>query len=368
MKLVIAAEIFPPDIGGPATYSQRLAQALIARGWQVELICYSDARHQNDEPYIHRIIRSKFKPLHYFNYYRQLKTLAKAADVIYAMGPVGSGQPAGKVAKELKKKLVIKVVGDYAWESARNSGQTKLSIDDFQTKEFAGKIGLLQKTERLVCQAADKVITPSQYLKHIVKAWGVAENKIEVVYNSFEINTAASSSIDTKNLISAGRLVPWKGFETLIKLMPELDPAFKLTIFGQGPDYDNLFSLVNKLSLADRVELVGQVTSQELVSEMSKGIFILNTGYEGLSHTVLEAMAASSPVITTRIGGNPELITDGVNGLLVEYNNQEQLREAIIKLDTNPELVKQFVAESKNILEKFSEQKMIEETIRVLQS
>ena len=374
MKIIIAAEIFPPDIGGPATYSQKLTKELLKRGFEIKLICYSDKKYSDDPGYIYRIVRRRLKPIHYFNYYRKLKKLARDCDVIYAMGPVSSGKPALQVAKELNKKLVVKVVGDYAWERARNSGKTDLLIDDFQKKNFSGKIGVLQKIERQVCQSADKVITPSQYLKKIVMGWGVDENKVEVIYNSFNKDFPSGSMIQPtgkfKFIISVGRLVSWKGFSLLIKLIPDLkkiDPSFKLIILGSGPQEEKLLEEARSLNLLSSEDVVIMKSDWlGVISYLRQAyIFVLNTGYEGLSHTILEAMATGVPVVTTNVGGNPELIKDGENGLLVEYNNKEQLKEAILKLYQNEDLRKKFIENSKKVLEKFSFANMINQTINL---
>ncbi|NUM25107.1 MAG: glycosyltransferase family 4 protein [Candidatus Buchananbacteria bacterium] len=368
--ILIAAEIFPPDIGGPATYTVKIAEALQQKGFDVDVVCYSDNSQTDDFSFaVHRILRSRFKLLHYFNYYRALKKLAKNTDVIYAMGPVSSGRPALKVAKELKKKLVVKVVGDYAWERARNLNETQLSIDEFQTKFFNGKIGMLQKTERQVCRQADAVITPSEYLKKIVEGWGVEGSKIKVVYNSFDATILnQTKKIDGKKIVSAARLVPWKGFEALIDLMGELPKDFKLEIFGDGPDQKKLKQKIINSKLEDRVLLAGQVSRDQLFQALAGKIFVLNTGYEGLSHTILEAFAVGIPVIATAVGGNPELISDNVNGLLVEYNNKDQIKEAILKLSGDEILQNKFVENAKKVLEKFSAQKMINDTVTVLNS
>ena len=368
-KVLIAAEIFPPDIGGPATYTVKIADALKQRGFEVTVVCYSNKSQTDNFSFkVYRVLRSRFKPLHYFNYYRTLKRLAENTDVIYAMGPIGSGKPSLKVAKLLRKRLVVKVVGDYAWESARNSNQTGLSIDEFQSKIFGGKIGMLQKMERQVCQQADAVITPSEYLKKIVSGWGVEESKIKVVYNSFdEVKLSLSKSSDLK-IISAARLVPWKGFEALIGLINELPEKLSLEIFGDGPDRKKLENLITELNLGSRVKIFGQVDHEQLFQAMAGNIFVLNTGYEGLSHTILEAFAVGAPVITTNVGGNPELVVDGENGLLVEYNNKDQIKEAILKLSEDEVLRNKFVDNAKKVLEKFTSEKMIDDTIKVLQS
>lgn len=373
MKLVIAAEIFPPDIGGPATYSQKLAVELTNRDWQVKLICYS-AKMQSDNcafP-IFRILRRANPLKHYLNYFWTLLKLAKDCDVIYAQGPVSSGLPAVIVGKILRKKVAVKVVGDYAWEQARNSQQTDLGIDEFQAKKFTGKIGRLQSIERRVCQKANKVVVPSQYLKKIVKGWGIGEDKIEVIYNSFEAPELKSKKPTDKNLIiSAGRLVPWKGFDTLISLMPELlkeNPNFKLKIFGFGPEKEKLEKLIKAYNLSNSVAIIS-LSHDQLLEELSAaGIFILNSGYEGLSHVILEAMSLDVLTAASHVGGNSELITNDFNGYLFEYNNRDEIKKAIMNSYNYPKASDRFIINSKKLLEKFTFKEMISKTIKTLES
>jgi len=369
-KIVIAADIFPPDIGGPATYSLKLAEELIGKGWQVKLICYSDEKQNDNYSFtVFRVVRSRIKLWHYFKYYLKLKSIASDCDVIYAMGPVSAGYPALKVAKKLNKKFVNKVVGDYAWEYARNNGLTKLGIDDFQKTGFTGRVDQLKKIESKVCRSADLVITPSKYLKSIVVGWGATDEQVQVVYNAIIAPEIERKQSDDDLLVSIGRLVSWKGFEVLIKIVPELlviNPNFKLMILGSGPDEQKLQDLVEGLNLKDKIE-IKRVEPKERDQILSKTMaFVLNTGYEGLPHTVLEAMTAGVPVITTDLCGNPEIVENGKTGLLVEYNNREQLKEAILKLYNNPELGKQFVDNAKKGLDKFKFEEMINNTEKIL--
>jgi len=96
--------------------------------------------------------------------------------------------------------------------------------------------------------------------------------------------------------------------------------------------------------------------------------FVLNTSYEGLSHIILEAMQNSVPVITTNVGGNPELITNDLNGLLVEYNNKNELKGAILKVLNDIALQNKFIENSHKELEKFSKEKMLNSLSGVLKS
>jgi len=339
MKLVIAAEIFPPDIGGPATYSKKIAEELTKRGWDVKLLCYSDKKQLDNFDFkIYRIIRSQVKGWHHFKYFFRLLFLSFSCDLIYAQGPVSSGLPALKIKKLLGKKLVIKIVGDYAWEQARNLEKTDLSIDDFQNSKFSGKIGWLRKIERQVCQGADKIIVPSQYLKKIVIGWGIEKNKIQVIYNAKDeaeiIPEPKTKNTGEQWLVTVARLVPWKGIDTLIKLMPDLIkeiPNLKLKIVGQGPDDQKLRELVINLNLGEAVELTGKKSHDEVLAYIQAAdLFILNSGYEGLSHVILEALSFNKSVLASNIGGNPEIIIPGKTGKLFEYNNSQAIKESVI--------------------------------------
>ena len=372
MKMIIAAEIFPPDIGGPATYSQQLADELAQKGWKIKLICYSSRIENDNYSYpVTRILRSQNTFNRYWQYFWHLFKIASDGDLIFAQGPVCAGLPAILVGQILNKKVIVKVTGDYAWEQARNLDQTHLSIDEFQKQKLTGKIAYLKKIEIWTCKKAKKVVVPSHYLKKIVASWGIPENKIIVIYNAIKKTSNEMKKIDTDKdiILSIGRLVPWKGFQVLIDLMPDLlqiNPNLKLVILGDGPDKEKLHHQISQLDLNDKVEIKKvepKIRDQYLKTAK---LFVLNTNYEGLPHTVLEAMDAGVPVITTNVCGNPEVIRDGYNGILVEYNNKEQLKEAILKIYGNPELRQKLVDNSKEVLKKFSLEKMIDSTIAVL--
>ena len=96
-------------------------------------------------------------------------------------------------------------------------------------------------------------------------------------------------------------------------------------------------------------------------------VFVLNTGYEGFSHQLLEVMDVGIPLITTKIGGNPEIIKDGENGLLVGYNDEKGLEKSITKLLSDKKYANKLAEEAKKKVKEFSEERMIKETINALE-
>ncbi|MBI2450083.1 MAG: glycosyltransferase family 4 protein [Candidatus Nealsonbacteria bacterium] len=319
MKIVLATGIYPPDIGGPATYVKRLAKEL-----NQPVISYSGR------------LKKYPKGLKHFLYFLGLLRLAKEADVIYAQNPTSAGLPAFWAAKLLRKKFVLKVVGDAAWEQKKN---------------------YLKSIQAYVARGADKIIVPSRYVKKMVASWRVSENKIEVIYNAVENGSRPDISkedakknigIDGNIILSVGRPVPWKGFDDLRAIMPDLlkeNPNFKLVIVGEDK----------------------KVPHEEMPFYFKAAdMFVLNSGYEGLSHVILEAMSFGVPVIASSEGGNPELIEDNFNGFLVEYKNKEQIKQAILKLWSDKSLQEKFIRNSREKLKDFSWDNLVEKTLRIL--
>jgi glycosyltransferase involved in cell wall biosynthesis len=228
-------------------------------------------------------------------------------------------------------------------------------------------VEILRKIQKFVAKNAAIIIVPSEYLKRVIFKWGIPADKIRVVYNAVEKPRQIFSAVSRDFILSVGRLVPWKGFGTLIEIMKELPKEIKLIIIGSGPEYYNLKFKIENLKLNEQVKLIQQLPHEKLLDYFTKAkIFILNTAYEGLPHVVLEAMAYGAPVIATNVGGNPEVIKNNYNGFLVDYDNKNQLKDAILKLWSDEELRQKFADNSFKESEKFSLDKMIKETIKVL--
>lgn len=373
MRILIAADIFPPQSGGPATYSVLLANELTKLGDVVKIVSLnpdSDKKAVNCEVFP---VSRKNKILRYFQYFRLLCKQAKEADLIYAMGPVNAGLPALIVAKRRKKKLAVKVVGDYAWEQGVQRFGVKELMDDFQQdNDYIFQVKILRWIEKFVTRNSDVVIVPSQYLKKIVLGWGVREKNVQVVYNSSNSENTISPEKPTneKWITSAGRLVLWKGMDKLIEIMPDIlikFPEARLKIFGDGPEIKNLQAKVVELKLEKFVELPGNLAHQDLLSKIKLSeVFVLNSGYEGLSHLLLEALYCGTPILASRIGGNPELIITGKNGDLFELNNKEEIKTKILKLLAHNDLVWN-AEEKKTFFEQFSMGMMIKNTREILQ-
>ncbi len=368
MKILIATPLYPPEIGGPATYTKILEEELPKQGVDVRVLPFAS-------------VRNFPKGIAHCLYVWKLFWAASGVDVILALDPVSVGFPAILVSFIRSKPLVVKIVGDYAWEQGRQRFNVKENLDEFigvPSNKFPAPVATLRRIQTFVATHAKAVIVPSKYLQGIVHAWGIPNEKISIVYNAFssvgELPAKAVVrrvvNISGTMLLSAGRLVPWKGFETLIALFPEIKNKFpdaELFIAGSGPLEGSIKKLIVEKNLSECVHCLGNVDHELLMKYIrAADCFVLNTGYEGLSHQLLEVLALGTPIVTTKVGGNPELITDGRTGLLVPYNDPIALEDALVRVLKDKEISAAFAEEGKKFVSAFTVPALIEGTLTVL--
>lgn len=365
VKVLIATGLYPPEIGGPATYSRKLEKALPDHGIEVVILPFSKVRR------LPRIVR------HVVYFFLVLKE-GRSVDVIYAQDPVSVGLPTMAAVFFLKKPFVLKVVGDYAWEQSVQRFGFSGTLEEFQyaTLPFIPKV--IRAVERFVARRADRVVVPSKYLAKILSAWDLPHKKVTVIYNGIEdLGDTGNKPVlrgllrfHGKLIVSVGRLVPWKGFDTLIRLLPKIQSSFpetKLLIIGGGPDADMLERLAVEVGVPDDVIFAGSLERDILIRYLrASDVFVLNTSYEGFSHLILEALAVGIPTVTTKVGGNVEIIEHAQNGYLVKPNDAEAIFRHTTALLGDATLRASIVASAKRRVKQFSNERMIEETARLL--
>jgi glycosyltransferase involved in cell wall biosynthesis len=368
MNITIATGLYPPEIGGPATYAAMLETELPAQGITVSIVPFGWVRHY---PKIIRHIIFAWK----------LWQESKQADIIYALDPMSVGLPALWVAHFRRKPFLIRLGGDYAWEQGRIRFGVTDTLDDYLAKRATSpwQVKLFAKIQTYVVSHARRVIVPSEYLKTVVMKWGINEDSIQVIYSALyplEVNETREALRHRllyayPTIVSAGRLVPWKGFRLLIQIVAELRqhyPEISLVIVGDGDQQAELEALVEKLDIKQNVRFAGSVTKETLGAIIKAAdVFVLNTAYEGLSHQLIEVMDIGTPIVTTSAGGNVELITNGVNGFLVEFNNAQELTESINYILNHPEARERITQSARGRSKKFSKETVILEIVAMLQ-
>jgi glycosyltransferase involved in cell wall biosynthesis len=329
MRIALATPLYPPEIGGPATDSFTLARALTALGHSATVVPFSRVRHLP-------------AGLRHAAYVFLVVWAARGADCIVAFDTVSVGMPARAAAWLMRKRFVVRVPGDYAWEQSVQRFHVHDSIDEFQRKRYGWHAELLRAVQRFVVRTATLVIAPSDYFRGVVTGWGVADERLLRIYLGLTVDAtdavAPADKPEGKILFSVGRFVPWKGFSLLLRLVARL-PGWTAVIAGDGPLRGALAAQARAIGVADRVVFTGSLPHADVLGWCAAAdAFVLNTSFESFSYQVLEAMLVGAPVITTTAGSLPELITDGTEGILLEPNDLDAFQAALESVARNPEL------------------------------
>jgi len=361
--------IFPPDIGGPATYVPKVAQFLAEHAHSVEVITLSDhpsSAADEELPFtIIRIPRAAPLPLRAWLTCRAILRAARRADCIYVNGLYTH---AAVVMRLLGRKYLVKVVGDPAWERSVGRGVFSGDIESFQRAplNFSGR--LFRWMRNVAIQRAHTVIVPSEYLKRLVIGWGVPPEKILVVRNGTSLSPSAAPPTPPTPpfaLVTVARLVPWKGVSEIVQCVAQL-PDCHLTIIGDGPLRDTIQEQIETLGVRARVHLLGRKNRSEVLEVLGQShLFILNSSYEGLPHIVLEAAAAGVPALVKDRGGSSEAIVSGQTGFLYSDLTPQVIREALetIQAGTFRTL---FRPSTEKLIASFDEGLMLQRTAEVL--
>ncbi|MGB2877739.1 MAG: glycosyltransferase family 4 protein [Dehalococcoidales bacterium] len=369
MKILISTPIFPPEIGGPATYTVEVARRLQERGHKIRIVAFTDERPQAGNLEVipvrirYPILGTLLRQIKLF---ATLLSAAKGMDLIYVQDPVVVGVASLLVGKLVRKPLVLKFVGDSIWENEYSLRRTDKNLDDFlgsprKRPTLRLRISLL----KFVFGHMNRIIVPSFYLRDILmKHYGVKSDRIAVVYNSVDCKAVEMASSghrkqNGKQMIAIGRMVRYKRMAGIITALREISQKFpdtNLMFVGDGPERIDLERLAEKLGVMQRVRFYGNIGRDKTLELLKTAdVFVLNSIYEGLPHTVIEAMACSVPVVATGIRGTDEIIEDGKTGLFVLADSEKDLAEQIARLFRDRELSARLAANALSVVrEKFT--------------
>ncbi|MCA9459935.1 MAG: glycosyltransferase family 4 protein [Nanoarchaeota archaeon] len=249
------------------------------------------------------------------------------------------GIPCGHIAKKLNLPYIVSLRGsDVPFYNARFK-----YYDKFFFK------GLSKK----VWKSAEFVVANSKYLKDLALE-SCPKQDIKIIYNGvnldeFKRNEVSKNKSGKFEILCVGRLIERKGMRYLLEALKDVKNV-SLTIIGDGPLKENLIKLAEDYSID--AKFLGDINHDEISSYYKKAdIFVLPSLSESMSNTILEAIAASLPIITTKTGPQ-EIIKD--NGFIVNIESAQELKDSIIQLRDNPQLKENMGRKSFEIAKKLS--------------
>jgi glycosyltransferase involved in cell wall biosynthesis len=333
VNVLVVSGIWPPDPGGPASHAPALARFLSDRGHGVEVVTTASERPPLEPFDVHWVSRHDPAGLRHARVVNLVRKRARRSDVVYATSMVRRGALGAATAR---KPLVVKLVSDEVFERQSRNGRFEGTLEEFQRVRGA-RVSFLRRTRDRALRYARHVFCPSEYLRGIALGWGLDPERVSVLPNPppelpdlpDRAELRSELGIDGPLVAFAGRLGPQKSVATALDAVART-PAVTLVVAGDGPERDALERRAQDLGLDGRTRFLGSLERDGVLRLFrAADASLLSSSWENLPHTVVESLAVGTPVIATAVGGVPEVVRDGENGLLVPPRDPAALAGAL---------------------------------------
>ena len=348
------------SFGGAPLHVLQLIQNMVNQGHEVGLVAAPEPRLMKE---IEKLNVKMFPNIHFvrpLNPWRDIKAIWPVIQAIRSFNPdiihahSTKAGLAARFASFIFHKPVIFTA--HGWI--------------FSEKGGVGKRYLLIMLEWLAAKVTSKIICVSHFDRDLAIKYKIAPpEKLVVIHNGIEPAAFFDNNRDRQSntsnilrLVMVGRLDPPKDPITLLQALKHIKINYKLLLVGDGELRRTVEDYVVANHLEKRVFLMGERKDISKILSVSD-IFILSSSKEGFPYTIIEAMMAGLPVIATSVGGVPEMVEDGVTGLLVNSGDILGLKNALITLFSD-ELLRNKMGEAgqKKALEEFTLNRMLRET------
>jgi len=359
VRVVVVSGIWPPDPGGPASHAPALADFLAERGHTVEVVTTADAPPARRSYQVAWTPRRS--PLRHARAALLIRSAARRAEVVYATSMIRRAAIGAHLAR---RPLVVKLVSDEVFERATRSGRYSGTLDEFQRVAGGARARFLRATRNAALRSARHVFCPSAYLRDVALGWGLGPERSSVLPNPApdpphlpdRAALREELALEGNVLAFAGRLGPQKDVGTLLEALVHV-PAVTLAVAGDGPERAPLERRSDDLGLDGRVRFLGSVPRDAVLRLFGAAdASVLPSAWENFPHTVVEALAVGCPVIATAVGGVPEVVVDGENGLLVPAGDVQALTAAIARFFSDDDLRERLAGNAARSVAEYSEE------------
>tara|TARA_Y100000589_G_scaffold164083_1_gene155941 strand:+ start:2344 stop:3444 length:1101 start_codon:yes stop_codon:yes gene_type:complete len=359
-RILIITGIYPPDIGGPATFANELFSFINFKKDYVKVITLCKEDYLNiEELNIFKINRNINKFLRTIKLILTIRKHSKNIESTICCGLIFETF-IGQLG--LKNKKIYRFVGDSIWEKYLSTSQGNI----YAKQNLSFFLRFLFFCRNNILNSFDLIITPSNYLqKYLIKNIKNREIKIINNFTDFKINENIDKNYYEKqfpenglNFITLSRLVKWKNIDILIKAFKDLE-GYNLHIFGLGPELESLKKQV-KQSLSKNIFIRGSINrSYAFKALLNCDCFVQLSTYEGMSFSVLEALALNKPMLLSHI--EPNFETAKSAAIYVNPNSISSIRNSL-KLFKSPKIRKTISRNSNNIMiNSYDKEKLLQE-------
>lgn len=366
MRVVVVSGIWPPDVGGPAVHAPSLARFLHGRGHAVTVVTTAAAPPPDEAFPVRWVSRSIPPGPRHAAVAAQVSRAARPADVVYATSMVRRAALGATLAR---RPLVVKLVADEAYERARRSGAFDGSLEDFQAWGGDARVRGLRASRTASLRRAAHVFVPSAYLRAVALGWGLEPRRVSVLPNPAPSVPPLPPREELRAwlvegpaflLAFAGRLTAQKDLDVALEAVAGI-PAVTLAILGEGPERPALEARAATLGPGGRARFLGGGDREDVLRLFrAADASVLSSAWENFPHTVVESLAVGTPVVATAVGGVPEVVRDGENGLLVPPRDPQALAAAIRRLVDDTALRARLAAAAAPSVAPLAEERLLE--------
>ncbi len=305
MKIVLATGIYPPAIGGPATYVEELGKRLIVQGCEVTVVAYGDEAPPHDEMTVVRVSRRGGPLMRWMRYAAALRRHGLHADIVYAFSSVSCGIPIF-FARLKHPKKILRLGGDFLWERFTDRGGM-LGLKEWYARGFwfhSAMNGMLKTFDHIVFSTSLEQELYDRFYRRL-PLHSVIENALP------EGEPILHQRHAPLRLLFLGRFVAFKNIGALLTALVDL-PEMTITIVGEGPLENALKEQVQKLDLGNRVTFQPPVSGRKKqLLFLDHDLLVLPSLTEISPNAALEARASGLPVLLTEETGLSRTLVDG---------------------------------------------------------
>lgn len=333
MKIILATGIYPPDIGGPATYVRHLAEELTKRGEDVTVLTYGmengKLRMENGWKLI-QISKAGGPLLRWRRYTKVLKEYGSDADIIECFSSVSCGVPL-RMAKLEGPKKILRLGGDFTWERYTDLGRRRT------LKDFIVAHPRLRLPMSTLLSLFDHIVFSTTFQERLYEQAYRGMPRHSVIENA--LPTGEGSPVDLNvhikhdpfRLLYLGRFVKFKNLDRLLRAVAGI-PHVTATLVGEGPEGEALSALARTLQMQGRISIVPPVHGEDVRKVFDEhDLFVIPSLTEISPNAALEARAAGLPVLLTEENGLSPALSDGM--IIRPLLSMTDITKAILEVD-----------------------------------
>ncbi|PJE73709.1 MAG: hypothetical protein COV02_01065 [Candidatus Terrybacteria bacterium CG10_big_fil_rev_8_21_14_0_10_41_10] len=299
-KILICSGLYPPDVGGPAKYAKNLEQEFLKMGYGVKVLAYG---------------AEKKMPIgirHFWYFFRIILVLPKT-DFIIGLDIFSTGFPMVLAGKILGKKTILRVGGDFLWETYVESTGNLIKLKDFYNKKprLSIKFKIIALFQKFALKNASALASNTTWQKEFFeKVYNLDARKNLVIENFYPArNEIFNDNVSEKNFLFAGRKIKFKNLKILEKVFEELKTE----------------------GVKAKLEVVDSLSAEELRKKIKSSYALITVSISDFApNFIIEGVGANKPFILTEDCG----LTEKLNGLgiFIDASGADNIKKAVLNL------------------------------------